>query len=593
MLHLQEEQKRKRELWQNLFCLFTMLGIGIFLFWKCRCGFGNRDETFYLTIPRRLAQGDALFAQEWHLSQMAGVLLWPFVSLYLWIAGGTGGMILAFRYFCTAVWCAAAVFFYLRLKKESWLGAWAASVGFLFYIPFGIMALSYNSMGILTLLTALVIAATAEKHKKIQMGISGCFFSAAVLCCPYLVFVYLIYCGAVLLRRLLSGGSKAGILTEAGEGYFYWLRGKNWFCFTIGIMVSALAFLVFVFSRTTLEKILEAFPGIFQDPEHKMQSFFSQLNSYFQSIIHSSEQTPVLLFILLILALVILIDKKRYKNRALYFSVAVVGTAALLGTQLAKGALINCLMFFMNILGLFCYFLTRRRRVKELFYLIWIPGMLYSFCISLTSNQHFYASSSASAVAFVGSVVMAVMTAKELWQESSETDGVRRNSSSIAVSLLGLLLALQLGSEAVVRYHTIFWEDSVEDQTCLLTEGPEAGLYASQNKEDFYTGFLRDTEAVRSMGKDKTVLFLTKNTWLYLCTEARCGAYSAWLSGITDLTMERLKTYYEINPEKLPDAVYAEAKFEAQADWMCSQYGYTKSKTEFGFELFILKDDKA
>ena len=35
-----------------------------------------------------------------------------------------------------------------------------------------------------------------------------------------------------------------------------------------------------------------------------------------------------------------------------------------------------------------------------------------------------------------------------------------------------------------------------------------------------------------------------------------CSSYSAWTSGLGKPTAERLKKYYELNPEKLPKYVY-------------------------------------
>ena len=53
--------------------------------WKTRYGFPIPDETFYVTIPHRILQGDAFFIDEWHLSQMTGFLQIPFVWIYEFI----------------------------------------------------------------------------------------------------------------------------------------------------------------------------------------------------------------------------------------------------------------------------------------------------------------------------------------------------------------------------------------------------------------------------------------------------------------------------------------------------------------------------
>ena len=82
-----------------------------FLLWKCRFGFGNIDESFYLTIPYRLCQGDGLLLHEWHLSQLSGFLLLPAMKAYLAVFGSTTGIILSFRILFTVAWGMAALFF--------------------------------------------------------------------------------------------------------------------------------------------------------------------------------------------------------------------------------------------------------------------------------------------------------------------------------------------------------------------------------------------------------------------------------------------------------------------------------------------------
>ena len=69
-----------------------------FALWKCPYGFGSYDDAFYLTVPHRLSMGDALFVDEWHLSQLSGLLTAPLVWLYRTLTGSMDGSILAARY---------------------------------------------------------------------------------------------------------------------------------------------------------------------------------------------------------------------------------------------------------------------------------------------------------------------------------------------------------------------------------------------------------------------------------------------------------------------------------------------------------------
>ena len=186
---------------KDLFWGIPFLLVTVLIFWRCRFGIPDVDESFYLTVPYRLLQGDGLFTQEWHLSQMAGVLLLPFVWLYRLLFGSMDGIFLAMRYLCCIVMIITGIFLYVRLKPFNRAGAAIASVAFTLYIPFGISALSYNSMGIITLTVAMVIVLSARKRIRLQFFIAGALFAAAVLCNPYLLLLYIGYALFVVIRR--------------------------------------------------------------------------------------------------------------------------------------------------------------------------------------------------------------------------------------------------------------------------------------------------------------------------------------------------------------------------------------------------------
>lgn len=69
--------------------VFVILLAGVVCMHLSRIRLGNVDidEAFYLTVPYRLAQGEGLLADEWHVSQLVGFLLYPFVKCYLLIQG--------------------------------------------------------------------------------------------------------------------------------------------------------------------------------------------------------------------------------------------------------------------------------------------------------------------------------------------------------------------------------------------------------------------------------------------------------------------------------------------------------------------------
>ncbi|MBQ7284005.1 MAG: hypothetical protein IJW74_04020, partial [Oscillospiraceae bacterium] len=263
---------------QNMVFAAAMLAAAVFLFWKCRYGFANMDESLYLAIPYRFWQGDSMFVHEWNLSSFSSFLLLPFVYLYMFIVGTTEGMLLTFRYIFTVVQGITAVFIYFKLKRYNWLGAFVAALTFFIYTPFGIMALSYNSMGIQCMTVATLLFMTNDKKSKAACIMAGILFAAAVLCCPYLVIVYALYSLLVLINVMRKGCFELDILQKE-----YWL----WT--TVGIAALAVLFLGFALSRASVKDILTSLPLLLNDPYHGNSSFRSIVAKYVKGILYCND----------------------------------------------------------------------------------------------------------------------------------------------------------------------------------------------------------------------------------------------------------------------------------------------------------------
>lgn len=534
----------------NVLNILLLVGTAVFLLWKCRYGFGNWDESFYLTVPYRLYQGDALFADEWHLSQMSSVLLLPFVSAYMAIFKTTAGMILSFRYAYVAVQTAAAVFIYVKLKKYNIFGAAAASVFFMIYTPFGINAMSYNSLGITCLTAACVLLCTNEKERRAEWILCGLFFSAAVLCCPYLAVLYVFFAAAVLINYFSDRKKGASPSSAFSVRCFIWT--------TAGVLAAAAVFLAFVLSRASVSEIFNALPEMLDDPEHESVGFFEKFKSYFNSIYTINGSSSKLIYIIAgLLLLVVIGDKDRKKNRKIYLIVFAVVFLPLYYSFVFDKQFINLVMFPLNLLALICFILFGENKIiSRIFTAVWVPGMIYSFCLHMSSNQLFYAISSASAVALTGSIVIISAAVGTAFEESPE-----KSFRIILAAAASVLIAVQAGSEAYLRGTQVFWEDGMSGQTCMLDGGFEKGLYVTEIKKQRYDEVLEIKKYIdENYGGAKSVLFLSENTWLYPVFENyRNSAYSAWLSGVNDKTVERLMRYYSLRPEKKPDLIYIEA----------------------------------
>lgn len=521
----------------------ALLVTALFLLWKCRYGFGDKDEAFYLSVPLRLLQGDALLVHEWHPSQMAGVLSLPVVWVLRMLCGGTDGIILAMRYATVTLQCALSLFVYHRLKRYSRIGAACGAISLALYTPYGITALSYNSMGIML----MVLSGTAllpDGRAAHRLGfLSGFSYAAACLCCPHLAAVYVLYLAAVLLRTLYIHRTRRG-----GKGDPAVVRLCR---FTAGAAAAAVLFAAFVFSRASLRDVLQALPHILEDPEHQLVSMAWRVKDYFRSFL-TVTKSPVWVYALTAMVMLICcLDRKRASRKALYFGMAWGCTVVLMLSYAWKLRYLNMLMWPINILGLMAALLSGNRGIRQLFACLWIPGMLYSFCIHISSNQRFYAIASASSVACLGSIVMCAVFLHELARE--QRAGKQR---ALAWGMLVIVLGIQLTTQAHLRWTNVFGESGMAGQTVLLKEGPEAGLLVTAQKAEAYEASLEDIRRLKEEGF-RRMLFLSEDTWDYLMGDFEICSYSAWLSGINETTLLRLQAYYQMHEEKMPDAVYA------------------------------------
>lgn len=197
--------------------LFMGGAVLIFLLylWKLPLEIQAADEQFYLTIPKRLLDGDVFVVDEWHGSQFSAFLLLPLMWLNK-LLFGYEGVVLHFRVFYLFFQSLCAVTVYIRLRRYGVFGALAALFLYLF-TPYDLMALSYDTMGLMLGALTGVFLATAESAR--AYFAAGLFFAGAVLCCPYLLAGYIVYSAIVVLISAVT--RKPTIV-------------RNWLAFSLG-----------------------------------------------------------------------------------------------------------------------------------------------------------------------------------------------------------------------------------------------------------------------------------------------------------------------------------------------------------------------
>ena len=563
------------------FCAFAAI-LGMLLY-KCPYGYGAMDESFYLSIVHRLLQGDRLLVEEAHLSQFAFLTMVPEMWIYSKFVPSMEGIVLNFRYLYTILWSAACLFLFFRTRNIHRYAAMCASLFLLLFAPYGIMAFSYNSLGIMYQINSVVFLLCAGRRQKIQFALSGGFFAGAVLCCPYLAVVYFLFSAGVLVLRWRRRSVR--ILCTGADAFFCWRY------FTFGVCGLAIPVMILLLARSTQGMIWDALQFALTDPEHKNFSFLGKTEIYFSALASSNAYFMPMLVILIIMTVLTL-----YKKKVTWFVIVCAAVTLYLRRFMAEGGYLNYLMLPLTFTGIYVLLVTKSRQIRQIGLLWLVPGILYTFCLNYSSDQGFYAISLASSVPSAASIYMIWLYCDELKQAYQEmkipeslfqkkdapeikTDGQKtpkertvqsriRNLQKILIYPLAcltvcVLFGFQMKYEIPVRYRSVYWEEGLMERKLPrieLTEGPEKGIVCSREPAERYKQNYAD---VRNICHQR-VLFLSQEFWMPLINENENAGFSAWLGLLIDdgdSIMERLKLYYQRNPHKTPEMIFLESVY--------------------------------
>ena len=550
---------------RDLFFIFCLLAVLLISRWKVTKGFGNIDESFFLTVPQRLLQGDKLLVDEWNLAQSYGVLLVPLMALYKAVFPNNEGIILVFRYFYIAVQGAFSIYIYLCLRDRKWSAL--AVLPFMIFVPYNIMALSYNSMGV-QCLTASLATMNRSRLSGLWMFVSGLFFAASVLCCPFLAVLYPVYILAAVAVRKRAGGQQA-----------YALSGRSLWAFTGGCALLAMITLAMIL-QNPIGDIVDAIPQILNDYRHEPSSLWNKMSTYGAAVLDSNSTSKFAMAAYALLLLGWVADARLFKSKhrdAVFIAALLVSGLYLAGFFVGL-IFINFYVFPLAFAGLFA-FVTDREKDWKTFGLFWAPAMMYTFLIHCGSNQEFYVISSASAVASVPSILLMVRRFKSM-----------ENTGRILAGGLGIALVLAVCTGLTVcRVRNTFWDESVDQLDHWIGRGANAGIWTTGERHQVYETLYDDTQLIRQ--QEGKVLYYSRDTYLYLMDDKEMAAYSAWLAIDYENNSEwqRLLSYYQLNPEKLPDCIYLSKVINISPEQILADLGAEGEITEdvYGYSIII------
>ena len=514
--------------------------------WKAPFGMAIPDEALYLTIPYRLLQGDSLLLHEWHVTQLASLLLLLPLRLVLALRTSTEGVLLTFRYLYVLFHSLTTLYLYLRLRRLSRSGALCAALLYLIYAPMNIAALSYNTMGI-GLLAIVFVTLAVGGGRAWEAVLCGLCFAGAVLCNPYFFVLYPVYAAAALVRSL------------RGREGAPCLRGR----FVLLLTAAGAAAALLAFGRglwgADLRLLRETLPAVLHGDtaEHPDRGLLSVLHGMFLSFGRNRLFLPTL-GLSAVLVLCARFDKKRAAHAWAYLlTAALLSLAYGLWFRLYANVSLNFYMFPINILGFFAWLIPEKRR-DRLFAFVFLPGVLCWFCSALASNLGFINIASVSTLNMLASAVFVCEAAAEL----RRTDA--RGRAAAACMLLAVAVQLGLLTEGRVRF--VYPMTPRAACTARVEHGALRGLLAEPEDCARQEAAWAAAEPIRA-AKGGFVAYLTDVPGQYLDDAKRCGAYSAWFpaSSAAD-NLPRLLEFWELFPERVPKRIAVGTENAAAAE---------------------------
>lgn len=515
---------------QNLWFLAGLLGIGVILFWRCFYSVNTTDEAYYIGTVYRLWFGDGMLCDEWNpTQQMCSFWLYPFYALFRLILGSNDGMILAFRLLYIVFQLFISGYMYGKLKKFGYI-SFLPIFFYLLSTAFNINSLSYNTMANSALVALLVTLLMMEKPDWKNCIWCGIFASILVMGNPYAVFAYVLYGAACVIVTFLF--NKFHKETPVS------LQFTTFFKMSLTAAGVMAVFLLFTFWHATLERILKNLPYIIGDQEH-VQRWNVKISDYFR---YFREHYLGAVIVPIVVSVIALFDKKRVKHGVIYMGLSV---ASILPYMIYHGLIsdyvpINLVTVPICFLGVTAYVVSEKK-LHRVFYIWYLPAMIYPFIVQITSNTGPLAVSAGFVTAGAASVLLAAS-----WAMEQENSLIKNALHGVIVLQLVIMLFLRI---------TYVWVDSpMPELTTKVERGAAKGLYTTEVVAQYYEEMYDDIDAL-NMTEDDGFLVVGSEPLLYLYADRQVASYSTW-QVYTNET--RLYRYYEIHDGegRFPSVVY-------------------------------------
>lgn len=510
---------------------------------KVPYGFHFFDEACWIAVPERLTRGDLFLFEDWSMLQLPLVILYPFVSLYHAVSGGNEGIIIAFRYIFVFFHCINALLLYLMLRKSSGAGALCAVMLYFPYSHLYIPALSYYTMALdFMLLSCTVLSVYGERKGGIFTA--GLLFALAVLESPYLALLYAVYSAACIVCAALK---------KSPHPLF---GGKGWLRFTGGCAVPALLLAAFALSGAGIKEIIRSLGYILGDDTHSVDGSMGKLSAFFLVLLKRTTLPEILIFLP---AAAYLTDRNRERRKGLYASALMLFTLCAVIVNFFNSRIDGRLVLSAKLTlpaalaGAAAYIMCGKKD-RQMLYLMYLPGWAFTLCMYLASDTGYSVVNTPLMVCACAGVCFTARLFSELWSK----DGAPRMARLLPAAIFAAAVLAQTGYELYYVKNYCFSEPA---GTAMMYAGIDYGIGKGEKTTEAVALYEQDglwdaTAPVRDAPGDY-VLYFSDDCWPYLEDPKKCASFSMWMQRSAPASdLNRLLKYWEIFPERKPDAIY-------------------------------------
>lgn len=538
--------------------IVVFLILAVVLCVSVRYGLQNDDETTCIAGAHRIMFGELPLLENWTVIQLhAFVEYLPFRILYA-LLGGTEGIVLALRYVYVAVkmlFFAAICVMFRRYRY------WAILAALIFtaYHPMDFQSLTYYNTSILCAFAVGWLLFINEKHTAPVLLAAGvlsglCFLSEPLTALLWLGFTVTV--AAAAFRKKRTGRTTAEERLAAP---------RKWLLVTAGIGLVACVVLAVTLCAGDLKTVLATAPRVLRSLEFRPQTDHWRKYSiyFFQTGVAGNAAAGLLLVLIFVCKAV----KRVHKYRVPLFICACAVFVWLTAEMFLRTGLMRSAVYMtpfkplpLCFLGLVSYLLSERKN-KKLF-AFFLFGLAFSVCMDLSSMITFFAGGIVSVPAAVLLFRQALLECradvrlgerKETGDRALQTAG-RVFYHAACVLCVGVLVV----SEVCYCLYARFYPSPEALGRISLTEqidrGPLKGLYTIPKLKEKYDAVLADMDSLQAEAPD-TLLVMDYLLWgnLYLDLPYAAPTPDSYS---TLLSRENLFYYWEMFPEKRPDAVY-------------------------------------